>query len=321
MCASVRVHLHCAVFGACGPHCAPPGRRPAQYRRPTAPSVSAKAVHSISPRQEIQWTPIALQPWPSQLPTCVDSVDQWDDTGCPSTRRSRKRVSGLPNLSGTLDRVRGRTEPVAHPGLGEQVARVRRIVFELPAYLSHVLAEVVGLRSVLRPPYFLQQLSLADQLARVLRKDLEQPPLGGSEPDLLSGGGLADHMVGEVDGEPTDLYCRDGLLCGGQAAGHRTDAGEQLVHTERLRDVVIRPGVQSRHLVVAPGTPGEHDDRDGRPAAQSLDHFYAVEVREAEIEHHEIWFVACGEPECRRSVGCDVDLILSGPKIDAESTQ
>lgn len=57
------------------------------------------------------------------------------------------------------------TVAVAHSGLGDQVPGAGRILLEFAAQLGHVLAQVVGLVVVFRPPHVVQQLTLADELA------------------------------------------------------------------------------------------------------------------------------------------------------------
>ena len=80
---------------------------------------------------------------------------------------------------------------------------------------------------------------------------------------------------------------RDLLLLAGSAAGHRAQPGEQLVHAERLGDVVVGAGVEGVDLVEAVGPTGQHEDRDVGPAAQPGDDLGAVHVGQAEVEDDE----------------------------------
>ena len=91
-------------------------------------------------------------------------------------------------------------EAVADPRLGEQVARARRIGFELAAQLGHVDPQVVRLGLILRAPDLSEQLAPGDQPAGVAGEQLEQLPFGGGEPDVVAGG-ERDPLGGEVDGE------------------------------------------------------------------------------------------------------------------------
>ncbi len=86
------------------------------------------------------------------------------------------------------------------------------VVFELASQLGHVLAQIVGLGFVLRSPHLLQQMALADEFARVARKDLSRcHSVGVSRACAALGGG--DGAGGDVHGVPAD---RDS---GGGAAG------------------------------------------------------------------------------------------------------
>ena len=107
---------------------------------------------------------------------------------------------------------------------------------------------------------------------------------------------------GEVDGGLADLD--DGLLVlGAAAAGHGPEAGEQLVHAERLGDVVVGAGVEGVDLVDAVGATGQHQDRHVGPAPESGDHLGAVHVREAEVEDDHVRRVGRGRLERLAAVG------------------
>src|SRR5260370_37369926 len=64
------------------------------------------------------------------------------------------------------------------------------------------MPEVPGGVGVSRATYILEQVLLAEQLARVAEQHLEQVPLGGGQPDVGPGravGVAADPLGGEVD--------------------------------------------------------------------------------------------------------------------------
>src|SRR4029077_20687365 len=79
-------------------------------------------------------------------------------------------------------------EAVAHPGLGEQVTRTRRLRLELAPQLGDVDAQVVALGLIRRPPPLLEELTLGDQAAAVAHQDLQQLPFGGGQPDIAAVG-------------------------------------------------------------------------------------------------------------------------------------
>ena len=68
------------------------------------------------------------------------------------------------------------------------------------AQLRHVLAQVVGLRLVVRAPDVVEELALADEPAGVADQDLQQPPLGLGEADIAAG----DDPVRDVYDVPSD---------------------------------------------------------------------------------------------------------------------
>ena len=92
-----------------------------------------------------------------------------------------------------------KVQPIAHARLGHEVARPGRIRLEFAAQLVHVLAQVVGLREVARPPHLLQELALAHELARVSRQHLKQLPLRRSEMYRLGRLAARDRSAPEID--------------------------------------------------------------------------------------------------------------------------
>jgi hypothetical protein len=157
-------------------------------------------------------------------------------------------------------------------------------------------------------------------------------PLGGSEPDVLRDGrsrsarpgrhrGLpGDALGGQVDGQLAEPD--PGLVPGGPGPPDGgTHAGQQFLHAERLGDVVVRTRVERLDLVGAVGPPGQHDDRCLRPAAQPGDHLDAVQVRQAQVEDHQVRRVLGGHLERLRPGGRDVHVVVAHPEVDPQRPQ
>ena len=70
---------------------------------------------------------------------------------------------------------------------------------------------------------------------------------------------LVDHMVVEIDGPPSELHGFDQLRLRG-TPGHRPNSCQQLLHAERLGDVVIGTGIKGIHLGSAVHASGENHD-------------------------------------------------------------
>ena len=77
------------------------------------------------------------------------------------------------------------------------------------------------------------------------------------------------------------------------------DARQQLFGAERLRDVVVCPCIQRAHLVAFGAARGEHQDRHARRLSHRHAHLDAVDVRQAEVEHEQVWLVAVHRLERR----------------------
>jgi len=212
-----------------------------------------------------------------------------------------------------------RTEPVAHAGISQQVLRLGRLGFELAAKLGNVHAKVVALRLIRRSPDLTQQLLLRYQATAVPYQDLQQLPFGRRQPDVFIP--VAQHPLGrqihdEVRGRHHGLVRgRDGPANGG------AQAGEELVHTERLRHVVVGAGVERGHLLglLAPG--GQHDDRDGGPAADAVNDVGSVHVGQAEIQDDHVRAVTGHGGQAGRTIHRGTDDILAGGEVDPQRAQ
>ena len=68
----------------------------------------------------------------------------------------------------------------------------------------------------------------------------------------------------------------------------RAHPGQQLVHLERLGDVVVRAGVERLDLLVAGRPRGQHDDRHRVPSADAVQDLDAVEVGQSEVEDDDV---------------------------------
>ena len=130
--------------------------------------------------------------------------------------------------------------------------------------------------------------------------------------------GRRDPLRGEVDREVVGLDDRF-LLRGRRAPERGPQPREELVHAERLRDVVVRAGVERGDLVALGLAHGEHDDRNRAPAAQAPDHLDAVDPREAEVEDDEIR-VLPGRDRQRRLAGRgEVDVVAARRRFVASA--
>ena len=162
--------------------------------------------------------------FPDELPwrTASHRERRWTDLDIfrpapPRTRRQCDRPQRPERRDGGTRRralaPRLRNEAVSRRGWGDEVLGVGRVFLELPAKLSEIDPQVVGLGLVARSPYFLEQLPLADQPAGVTDQDLQQVPLGRRQPNRCPVGVL-------------DLLCRRGRSrTRGSMTGKISDVG------------------------------------------------------------------------------------------------
>ena len=192
------------------------------------------------------------------------------------------------------------------------VARVGRVVAELPAQDRDVHVEGLGRAVPGAVPDVAHQLLAGDDLAGVGHEHPEQLELLAGELDLLA---AQEHpsAVG-VDVEERVLL---GLQrVDDAAAQQRPGPGEQLGEPEGLGDVVVGPCVEPHDGVdlVGPGREDEH----GHAAAllpEPAAHLEAVHLREPEVEHDQVG-LAQGALERGLPVRAHLHLVA----LSAEST-
>ena len=120
-------------------------------------------------------------------------------------------------------------------------------------------------------------------------------------------------LLGEVDAEVVGLDHR--FSSGGGATQRRPKPGEQLVHAERLRDVVVGAGVEGGDLVGLRIAGRQDEDRDRAPLPQPADDLDAVHPREAEVEDDDVGSVVGRQLQRRLAGGGQVDLVAPGPQV------
>src|SRR5437667_2807192 len=128
-----------------------------------------------------------------------------------------------------------RDPAIADPGFGQDEPRVRGVVAELLAELTHIDAQVVALAAVALTPDLTQEVLLCQELARVADEELEQRELCARQ---VYGGAVEAHAPpGEVDLDAVDAHERGRRARLRNPAQGRTYAREQLLGVERFRHV------------------------------------------------------------------------------------
>ena len=138
---------------------------------------------------------------------------------------------------------------VPDAGLGDDQLRRLRVVAELLAEGPHVGAQVGGLRAVPLAPDLAQEPLVGQELAGIRHERLEEPVLGGREVQRLAV--ARDEPPAEVDLERAVAHRRARAAppgCARRIAARARASSSSIA--ERLRDVVVRAGVQGRDLVV-----------------------------------------------------------------------
>ena len=124
-------------------------------------------------------------------------------------------------------------------------------------------------------------------LPGVVDERLQEPVLGRREVDLLVA--ALHEPASEIDLEPVEVQrpaAPRTLVAGTPQC--RSQSGQELLHRERLRQVVVGSGVERADLVGLLLTHREHDDRNRRERAHTPDDLFPVEIREPEVEEDQV---------------------------------
>ncbi len=129
------------------------------------------------------------------------------------------------------------------------------------------------------------------------------------------------HPLGrQVDGQVAQPDLRQ-VAVGVRPPADSAHPGKQLVHRERLGDVIVGAGVQRLDLVGAVGAAGQHDDRRVGPPPQALNDLHAIQVRQAEIQDHQVGGIFRGQLECLGAGPGGVHLVLPHPQVDPQRAE
>src|SRR5215472_17128050 len=120
---------------------------------------------------------------------------------------------------------------------------------------------------------------------------------------------FADLAAVEIDFDVSEAATA-GLRLGTGAAKQGFDSGAELVHAERLGDVIVGAEFQTHHLFGFLRLGGEHENRRAAAAAAEIAaDFKSILAGQHDVEHDQIELVLLGAAEGVGAVGGDLDLI------------
>jgi hypothetical protein len=137
-------------------------------------------------------------------------------------------------------------------------------------------------------------------------------PFGRRQPNLFAVSD--DPLGGKVDREVSGFDHRL-LVDGDDPPESGPQPRQELVHPERLRDVVVGAGVEGGDLVGLGVANGQDDDRDPAPAADALDDLDAADAGKAEVDDDDVRRVTGSKFESFFTRLDEVDVEAAGPKV------
>ena len=103
-------------------------------------------------------------------------------------------------------------------------------------------------------------------------------------------------------------------LQGSQPALGYPQAGQQFLHGERLGQIVICPGIQRLNLIRVLAAGANHNDRQIRPGADTVNH------RQSQIQQHDVRIVRTGFQNSGFPVGRREKTVIVRPQSRCDQT-
>ena len=145
-----------------------------------------------------------------------------------------------------------------------------------------------GVAEVVEAPHLVQQLVSGEYPVGGGRQVVEQLQLLGRRIHPLA---VHQQLIGvQVDDQLVEgeLLLAAPLLLAAEAAEHRVDAGQHLLHLKGLDDIVVGAPLQPGHLVLGLPLGGEHDHRGLVVLPDLLEHRPAVHYRQHDVQQHQL---------------------------------
>src|SRR6478609_4916540 len=221
------------------------------------------------------WSSASLNPTPSGK----RSATLEPSSSGRSAGSGRSVSSRCPVSDGRLEDIPGSSHGVDH--------RLPASV-DLLAQVGDVELDDVGLAAEVVVPHAVEDLRLGEHALRVAHEVAQQLELRCGQVDLLAA--APDLVAVLVESQVTDDEHGVGGRHGDRRATHeRSDAGDDLLEGERLGDVVVAAGGQTRDAVLDGVLGGEEED--GHVAVvgtHAPEHLEPVEVGKHHVEHDRV---------------------------------
>ena len=114
-------------------------------------------------------------------------------------------------------------------------------------------------------------------------------------------------MAGHIHGHRTADQQGLGLYRLGPFPQCAANPGQQFFNGKGLGDIVIGAHVQTGHLVHNRVPGRQHDDRHGAFPAQTADHFHTGQLRQHDVQQHQIKLAAEGQLQTGAAIGSLAD--------------
>src|SRR5215210_5369867 len=231
-------------------------------------------------------------------------------------RKGTKRISNIGGRSGARSvRLRLDQEPVSHPRLGADVARIGGLGLQLAAQRADVHTDRIHRGRRGAAPDRADDLAESDRTARLAGQQLENGEFSRRQAHLAPA--LGDQAAGAVD---LQLRKAEHLGSGVAAAAAElgTDAGEQLAERKGFGHVIVGAEIESPHFVLLLAPYRKDEDRRGIDPANRGDHRHAIAARHGQVGDHQIGPMALEQLAPLLTIGRGESLIAGQRELAGE---
>ncbi len=212
----------------------------------------------------------------------------------------------------------GRLKAVSQPGLGQDVAGMRRILLDLFTQLVDYHAEVLRGLTIIRPPNRLQHPLMRKRLPLLNDESAQDVEFLGSQVNSLATN-VHDSSL-EIDTQFRSLDLGKRLLRS-EAPERGANARQQFSDGKRFYDVIVRPRIQGDDFVSFGVADRYHDDRPLVRQANLAAGLQPAHTGHVDIQENQIGALPDDHVDGLRAVLCLQDLVaVTGKRGSQDAT-
>ncbi len=206
----------------------------------------------------------------------------------------------------------GFLHPIAYPNMRLDVLWRAGCLLQLFTQRCHKYTQRSNIVFPTAAPYILQDVFVCKHSASVSCKQAKQLIFHSSQRQLIAAQISAAQGIVNAE-QPILIECLliIGIFHQSKTALGHSQTSQQLLYGKWFCQIVVRTGIQCFNLIAIFGSCADDNNRHIGPASNTADHFYAVNIRQPQVQQNNIRIVGC----CFRhspfaASGCDKSIVI-----------